>query len=162
MPRRILFVCLGNICRSPAAEGVMRVRLPGYEYDSAGTSGWHVGEPPYPPMRRAAAARGYPIDDLRARQFSPGDFDAFDLIVTMDDHNLAAVEAMRPQGSDTRVLRCVDFLTAPVSDHVPDPYYTGDFETVLDMLEDATPGLELAMKQAETGGVLSKTKSGRS
>ena len=88
MAQKILFVCLGNICRSPAAEGVFRALCPSLTTDSAGTGGWHVGEPPYAPMQQAANARGVDLSDLRARQFTSADFDRFDLIIAMDAANL--------------------------------------------------------------------------
>ncbi|MGZ7246478.1 low molecular weight protein-tyrosine-phosphatase, partial [Streptococcus pyogenes] len=77
-PPRLLFVCLGNICRSPTAEGVMRALAPDWQIDSAGTGGWHAGEPPHPPAIRAAARRGYDLAPLRARQITRADFDRFD------------------------------------------------------------------------------------
>ena len=98
MSQRILFVCLGNICRSPAAEGVFRVRAPHHACDSAGTSDWHVGDPPYAPMQHAARNRGLELSDLRARQFAVSDFDRFDLIIGMDSENIAKIEALRQHG----------------------------------------------------------------
>jgi len=117
MPTRILFVCLGNICRSPAAEGVVRSLAPHLVTDSAGTGGWHVGEAPYAPMQTAARARGYDISDLRARQFSPMDFVRFDLILAMDSENLREIEALRPAEATAPVrsetirarVRCVSW-----------------------------------------------------
>ncbi len=127
---RVLFVCLGNICRSPAAEGVMRGLAPDLTLDSAGTGGWHVGDPPYGPMQAAARGRGIDLSGLRARQFSAADFDAFDLIVAMDAQNLQDIEDLRPAGHPTpvRMLDAAD---------VPDPYYTRDFEGCLDIVEAA-------------------------
>lgn len=141
MTTRILFVCLGNICRSPAAEGVFRALAPDIETDSAGTSGWHLGEPPYGPMQAAASARGLDISDLRARRFEPGDFSSFDLIIAMDDANLRDIEAQRPAGNETPVRLFTDFAPGAGMDHVPDPYYTRDFEGTLDLIEDAARGL---------------------
>ena len=135
---RVLMVCLGNICRSPAAEGVMRARAPDLELDSAGTSGWHIGDPPYGPMQTAAAARGYDLSGLRARQFTVADFDSFDLIIAMDAQNQADIERLRPAGNATPVLMMA-------SRDVPDPYYTRDFDGCLDMIEDAA----LAMLRAD-------------
>ena len=145
MTHRILFVCLGNICRSPAAEGVFRKLAPGVGTDSAGTSDWHVGEPPYGPMQAAARARGHELSDLRARQFHPGDFDAFDLIIAMDDSNLREIEAQRPPGNDTPVRLLTDYAPQRGMDHVPDPYYTRDFDGVLDLIEEAARGLCAAL-----------------
>ena len=103
MTTRLLFVCLGNICRSPAAEGVLRSLAPEMHIDSAGTGDWHVGDPPFGPMQDAARARGFDLSDLRARQFTAADFDRFDLIVAMDAANLRAIEAQRPAGNTTPV-----------------------------------------------------------
>ncbi|KJZ19603.1 low molecular weight protein-tyrosine-phosphatase [Loktanella sp. S4079] len=130
MSMRILFVCLGNICRSPAAEGVMRAMAPDLMIDSAGTGRWHVGEPPYPPMVAAAKARGYDLTDLRARQFHAADFDAFDLIVAMDGQNRDDIERLRPVGNDTPVCLMTERGVA-------DPYYTRDFDGCLDTIEAA-------------------------
>ncbi len=131
---RILFVCLGNICRSPAAEGVMRQLAPHLTLDSAGTGGWHVGDPPYGPMQDAGRMRGVALADLRARQLSIGDFTAFDLIVAMDRQNLSDIEAMRPVGNGTPVRLLAD-------KDVPDPYYTRDFDAALDMIETSCASL---------------------
>ncbi len=141
----VLFVCLGNICRSPAAEVVFRdmagqVGLD-VEADSAGTAGWHVGKPPYEPMIRAAAARGYDLRPLRARRFVAEDFSRFDLLLAMDGDNLRDMEILRPPGNDTPAelfLSCMS--NAPFSD-VPDPYYTRDFEQTLDLIEQASRDL---------------------
>lgn len=140
-PHRILFVCLGNICRSPAAEGVVRQMAPHLHLDSCGTGGWHVGEAPYGPMQQAAKTRGYDLSDLRARQFTPRDFTAFDLIICMDGQNLADVEAQRPVGVDTPVRLFTDYATEKGADKVPDPYYTRDFDGALDLIEACAQGL---------------------
>ncbi len=149
MPPRILFVCLGNICRSPAAEAVTgaiaaRRGLP-LVLDSAGTAGWHTGKPPYGPMREAARRRGISMEDLRARQFGAEDFARFDLICAMDHQNIADIEALRPPGNDTPLRLLTDFLPPAGphggADHVPDPYYTRDFEGCLDLIEAAAGGL---------------------
>lgn len=147
MTQSILFVCLGNICRSPSAEAVARAFALGRDltFDSAGTSGWHVDEPPYGEMQRAARARGYDMSALRARQFGPEDFDAFDLIVVMDGSNLKEVEALRPVTASTPAVLFTDFADAggrhAGADHVPDPYYTRDFDGALDLIEDCARGL---------------------
>ncbi|MGR3290775.1 MAG: low molecular weight protein-tyrosine-phosphatase [Paracoccaceae bacterium] len=143
--RRVLFVCLGNICRSPAAEGVFRagasqVGLEG-QIDSAGTSDWHVGAPPYAQMQTAARQRGYDIGNLRARQFQRVDFDRFDLIIAMDADNLSDIEQVRPQGNETAVRLFLDFAPDTDLTDLPDPYYTLDFETALDLVERASQGL---------------------
>lgn len=146
MTHRILFVCLGNVCRSPTAEAVFRTfaaRHPGLTVtiDSAGTSAWHVGQPPYGPMQQAARKRGYDLSPLRARQFQVSDFDRFDLIVAMDDDNLSSVEGMRPAGARTRVVSFTAFAPETGMDHIPDPYYTRDFNQTLDLVEAASRGL---------------------
>lgn len=142
---RILFVCLGNICRSPSAEAVTRRmaadRGQTLIVESAGTGDWHIGAPPYGAMTAAAARRGYDLAPLRARQITVNDFTAFDLIVVMDQDNRAEVERLRPVGSGTPVRLFLDF--APGSDlaEVPDPYYARDFDQALDLIEAAAEGL---------------------
>ena len=138
----ILFVCLGNICRSPSAEGVTRA-LAGnraLSLDSAGTGRWHIGEPPYGPMQRAAKARGYDLSDLRARLFTAADFDRFDLIIGMDRDNIADIESLRPAGNQTPVKLFSEYGKMPGTD-VPDPYYTREFDKTLDMVEVCAKGL---------------------
>ncbi len=131
---RILCVCLGNICRSPTAEGVLRARLGARaEIDSAGTGDWHVGKPPYGPMQDAASARGYDLSTLRARQVQPADFEAFDLILAMDEANRRDLEALRPSGNDTPLRLYLE--AHPALDEVPDPYFTRDFDEALDLIE---------------------------
>jgi protein-tyrosine phosphatase len=149
---RILFVCLGNICRSPTAEGVMRrlVERAGLqdeiELDSAGTGGWHVGEAPDPRARAAARSRGIVLDCV-ARQVLPEDFERFDLIVAMDRSNVANLRRIAPDAEGrekVRLLREFDPASAGDGDlDVPDPYYEGarGFEIVLDMVEAACEGL---------------------
>ena len=143
---RLLFVCLGNICRSPAAEGVARAmaqaRGLAVEIDSAGTGGWHAGEAPDPRMREAALRRGYDLSALRARQVRPGDFAAFDRILAMDEANLAALERARPADARARVALMLSHADLPERE-VPDPYYGGrqGFDHVLDLLEAAVAGL---------------------
>lgn len=130
---RILIVCLGNICRSPTAEAVLRdlarAEGPGIEVDSAGTGDWHVGNPPHPPAIRAAAARGYDMQALRARQVRAEDFHAFDLILAMDRANLRDLGALRPADAPA------DLRLFLGDDEVPDPYFTGDFDGALDLIE---------------------------
>ena len=138
---KVLCVCLGNICRSPAAEAALRARAPDWEIDSAGTGNWHVGQPPYGPMIAAAAARGLDLAALRARQVTPRDFERFDLIVVMDEANRRDVEAIRPSGAATPVRL---FAGGPV----PDPYYTRDFEGALDLIEAAADAMVSDMTAA--------------
>ena len=139
---RVLFVCLGNICRSPTAEAVARAKAAGLDvsFDSAGTSGWHIGDPPYGPAIDAGAARGYDLEPLRARQFTAADFDRFDLIVGMDAANIDAIEALRPPGASTPV-RSMTSYAPDLPDAVPDPYYTRDFDGALELIEMATEAL---------------------
>ncbi|MCL6283425.1 low molecular weight phosphotyrosine protein phosphatase [Ruegeria sp. 2012CJ41-6] len=146
MTHRILFVCLGNICRSPAAEAVFRALMPEAHTDSAGTSDWHVGKPPYAPMQAAARARGIDMSDLRGRQFSGADFKRFDLIIAMDANNLADIEAQRPVGHATPVHLLTDFAPETGMDHVPDPYYTRDFDQALDLIERGARGLQHSLR----------------
>lgn len=145
--KSVLFVCLGNICRSPSAEGVLRAKSMHLNLlvDSAGTGPWHVTEPPYGPMQKAARARGYDLSPLRARQINAGDFDRFDLIIAMDRDNLSDIEAMRPTGNDTPVTLLSDYSERPGTD-VPDPYYTRNFDGTLDMIEGCIPGLLAALE----------------
>ncbi len=148
-PLCVLFVCLGNICRSPAAEGVLARAV--YEaglaseitVDSAGTGGWHVGARADPRMRRAAAARGLELTS-RARQLIAEDHDRFDLIVAMDRENRLGIERLAPaSGARAEVVLLSSFLDDAWPEDVPDPYYGGDdgFTDVLDMLEAACPAL---------------------
>ncbi len=145
---RVLFVCLGNICRSPTAEGVFRQRLQQAELldvvmvDSAGTGDWHVGKAPDPRSSEAALRRGYDLSNLRARQVVVADFDRFDLILAMDQANLVCLQSLRPQGRGAELdlfLRRYQLAL----DEVPDPYYGGadGFERVLDLIEQASDGL---------------------
>lgn len=146
MTKRILFVCLGNICRSPAAEGVFRALCPEVETDSAGTASYHVGSPPYGAMQEAISARGVTISDLRARQFTARDFTRFDLIIAMDQGNLDEIETLRPADNETPVQLFTEYASDRSMDYVPDPYYTRDFEGCLDLIEDAAAGLVQAVR----------------
>ncbi len=146
-------VCLGNICRSPTAQGVLRQLLkqeaPGLrvEVDSAGTADYHVGAPPDPRSRRAAMSRGVDLSALRARQVAPQDFAGFDLMLAMDRNNLRALEAMRPAGSRARVQLFLEYAPELGLLEVPDPY-EGDargFEAVLDLSMAASRGLIAAL-----------------
>lgn len=143
----VLFVCLGNICRSPAAEGVLRTLLAAegldreVEVDSAGTLGEHVGEPADARMRAAAAARGYELTS-RARRVEPADLDRFDLVVAMDRDNLDELRRLA-DSPRARLALFSDFLPGGEPRDVPDPYYGGPrgFEKVLDLLEHGCPAL---------------------
>jgi len=158
---RILFVCLGNICRSPAAEGVFLHQLAAagledrFVVDSAGTGGWHVGRPADSRMRAAASRRGIHLPS-RARQLERADLTSFDRILTMDDDNLAAVRSLARELGPEALGRPDVALIEPMVRHcrrvqareVPDPYYGGaeGFERVLDLLEDACSGLLEALR----------------
>lgn len=145
MSIRILFVCLGNICRSPSAEGVFRTlsEQAGLKLhiDSAGTGDWHIGKAPYGPMQEAAKAQGYDLSGLRARLFTTDDFSNFDLIIGMDTDNIADMEMMRPQGNTTSLRLFTDYAAGSGADHVPDPYFTRDFDGALALIETASRGL---------------------
>ena len=147
---KILFVCLGNICRSSAAEGVMKQlveregRQEEFVIDSAGILSYHQGELPDPRMRSHAARRGYQLTH-RSRPVSTDDFLEFDLIIGMDDRNLDDLRQLAPTlESEKKIYRMTDYCRHhPEADHVPDPYYGGSagFDLVLDLLEDACQGL---------------------
>jgi protein-tyrosine phosphatase len=145
---RILFVCMGNICRSPTAEGVMRRLVADagldIEIDSAGTGGWHAGEPPDRRATLAARRRGITLEGA-ARQVTPDDFRRFDLLIALDRSNLRELLAIAPDEEAAEKVRLLrEFDPAANGDlDVPDPYYGGDrgFETVLDMVEAACRGL---------------------
>lgn len=150
-PVRILFVCLGNICRSPAAEGIMRKvteNLPEMlkpELDSAGFYGGHAGDLPDRRMRSAAIQRGLLLDH-RSRKIRLSDFDYFDLIIGMDDHNISDLHDMAPTlEAEKKIARMSDFcIHYPEADRIPDPYYDGidGFYNVLNLLEDGCEQLK--------------------
>lgn len=156
----VLFICLGNICRSPAAEGIMKslVETAGlsdeFEIDSAGIGSWHVGQLPDSRMRKCGAELGYRFDS-HARQFQRSDFKRFDTIVVMDNENYRAITSMASSQADKdKVVRMADFLTSHREyTTVPDPYYGdySDFELVIILLEDACQGLldELTMAEGD-------------
>ena len=154
---RVLFVCLGNICRSPAAEGIFKklVKDQGLSdkitVDSAGTAGYHNGELPDPRMRQHGARRGYDFDTY-SRMFIEEDYDRFDIILAMDDNNYRNILRLSPDvESQKKVHRMVDFSRKYGHDHVPDPYYSGaeGFELVLNLLENACAGLLDKIKKGE-------------
>jgi protein-tyrosine phosphatase len=147
---RILMVCMGNICRSPTAQGVFESLLARsalaefVEVDSAGTHAYHVGASPDPRAQAAAAARGFDLSHQRARRVRPEDFERFDYIVAMDADNLAELLQICPsEVLRQRVRRFMDFAPTADSTSVPDPYYGGQrgFERVLDLIEDASRGM---------------------
>jgi protein-tyrosine phosphatase len=145
---RILFVCLGNICRSPTAEVVFRkaseqAGIEGVKVESAGLGDWHVGSPPDARAIRHAAKRGYDLRPLRARQFSPADFTRFDHIYAMDASVLEELEAMKPSSFTGHLGLFLDIAPSVGLRDVPDPYQTGPegFEHVLDLVEQASAAL---------------------
>lgn len=148
-PFTVLFVCMGNICRSPTAHGVFRhqVAAAGLSsqvvIDSAGTHGYHPGEPPDPRSQRAARSRDYDLADLRARQVHAADFSEADLILAMDWDNLALLEQRCPPEQRHKLRRLAEFCRHHAVEVIPDPYEQGleGFERVLDLVEDACAGL---------------------
>lgn len=146
---RVLLVCMGNICRSPTAEGVLRqfIKKNGLgdrvEVDSAGTHGYHVGEAPDQRTQRAASARGYNLSQQRARKVAYQDLEYFDLILAMDKTNLENLKRMAPPEAHERIKLFMEYSRNFDDDEVPDPYYGlgHGFDLVLDMVEDAAQGL---------------------
>ena len=146
---KVLLVCLGNICRSPTAHGVLEamVKRRGLsqriEVDSAGTAAWHAGKGPDARSIQAARKRGYTLEHLRARQALAADFDEFDVILAMDNSNLRDLQAIRPPHFTGHLGLFLDFAQHSPGCEVPDPYYGGEagFEKVLDLVEDASEGL---------------------
>lgn len=146
---RVLFVCMGNICRSPTAEGVFKhlVAAEGLaeriESDSAGTHDYHIDAPPDSRSQAAAALRGYDLSTLRARQVKVQDFADFDYVLAMDEANRVALRKLCPTQFRERVRLFLEFAPAAGRREVPDPYYGGQqgFEAVLDLVEDAARGL---------------------
>ncbi|MEP0202605.1 MAG: low molecular weight protein-tyrosine-phosphatase [Halioglobus sp.] len=148
-PVGVLFVCLGNICRSPTAHGVFQHKINAaglghtVSVDSCGTGNWHAGEPPDGRASAAAALRGYDLSELRARQVTPHDFDQYDFILAMDESNLEDLRAMAPSGYSGQLALFLDFASGLSDSTVPDPYYGGEngFDEVLDLIETASEGL---------------------
>lgn len=142
---KILMVCLGNICRSPMADGLLRKKVAENNLDvfvdSAGTGDWHVGQAPDERMRATGKKNGVPIDNLRGRQFSVSDYDEFDRIYVMDENNFKNVVKLARDERDLRKVNLLLSLTHPgESLSVPDPYYGGDegFQHVFELLDEAT------------------------
>jgi protein-tyrosine phosphatase len=156
-PISVLFVCMGNICRSPTAHGVFRhkVRSLGLRdfvtVDSAGTHNYHPGSPPDERSQKQASKRGYNLSDLRARQIRKSDFETFDHILVMDWNNLSLVQEKCPPQHQKKVRRFTEFCQEFDSPVVPDPYYGGaqGFEHVLDLIEDASDGLLRQLKNSD-------------
>lgn len=156
---RILLVCMGNICRSPLAHGVVRKRLAAedlsawIELDSAGTHGYHAGSPPDERALAAALRRGLDISDLRARRVEPHDFETFDLILAMDDENLEVLRSTAPGEHHHKIHLFMEYAVGHAGRVVPDPYYGGPigFERVLDMVEEAAEGLIARLRSEQSG-----------
>lgn len=146
---KVLFVCLGNICRSPTADGILRARAPEWEVDSAGTGAWHLGNPPDPRAQATARARGVDLSGLRARQVTAEDFRHFDRIYAMDRENLANLRAMAPTDATAQVGLLLELTPEADVDEVPDPYYHDGFDAVFDLIDAACARLVAA----ETGDI---------
>lgn len=158
MTIKVLFVCMGNICRSPISQGVFenvlrREGLEGeVEVDSAGTGDWHVGQPPDERALESAGLRGLDIGHLRARQVTPGDCRIFDYVLTMDEENYRTVSALCDGGAVVRPF--LDFAPDTPEREVPDPYFreSDGFEYVLDLVEEASEGLIEDIRRRHLGG----------
>ncbi|MDJ0795184.1 MAG: low molecular weight protein-tyrosine-phosphatase [Woeseiaceae bacterium] len=150
----VLFVCMGNICRSPTAEGVFRHHVESaglsdaVEIDSAGTHAYHVGEPPDRRARAAAERRGMSLEGIRARRVSSDDYERFDYIIAMDEDNLYRLRQEAPDEHKAELRLFLEF-SGGVETEVPDPYYggTAGFERVLDLVDDASRGLLETLKR---------------
>ena len=149
MTIKVLFVCMGNICRSPTAEAVFRhyVEREGLagqiQIDSAGTHDYHIGDAPDSRTQLAAQRRGYDMSQLRGRQVEVGDFACLDYVLAMDEANLSILQDLRPRDAQSHLGLFLEFAESRSEREVPDPYYGGadGFERVLDMVEDAAAGL---------------------
>jgi len=151
--QKVLFVCTGNICRSPTAEGVARGLAAKhgvehlFEFDSAGTHGYHVGDPPDPRSVAAARRRGYDLSPLRARRVTEFDFISFDHVLAMDREHLEFLQRACPPSHQRKLRLFLEYSESFEQDEVPDPYYGGaqGFEQVLDLVEDAAAQLILTL-----------------
>jgi protein-tyrosine phosphatase len=156
---RVLLICMGNICRSPMAHGVVRERLlthglaTAVQVDSAGTHGYHAGSPPDERAQAAALRRGIDISRLRARSVEEADFEAFDLILAMDDENLEVLRDMAADEHHRKIHLFMSYALGEEGRAVPDPYYGGPlgFERVLDMVEEAAEGLMARIRNELAG-----------
>lgn len=145
--KSVLFVCMGNICRSPSAEAVFRHKMQAkgltLKVDSAGTVGAHAKQKPDHRAQKAGVARGYSFDGIKARKVSVQDFSNFDLILAMDYDNIEELKKVAPPAMQNKIHLMLDFATEHEEDQVPDPYYGGakGFDYVLDLVEAASDGL---------------------
>lgn len=159
MDTKVLFVCMGNICRSPTAEGVFRRQVVAaglsdmIVIDSAGTHDYHIGKPPDNRAQQAALKRGYDLSGLRGRQVALRDFQEFDYILAMDTDNLSYLQKNCPQQQQHKLNLLMEFSENFSQRKVPDPYYGGaqGFENVLDMVEDAATGLLQKIQSRKSG-----------
>lgn len=157
--RSVLFICTGNICRSPTAEGVLRKMVADaglgehIRVDSAGTHGYHVGDPPDTRSQAAARARGYDLSKLRARRLDRSDFSAFDLILAMDRDHHEILVRLAPADARARIGMLLTYARRAKTLDVPDPYYGGPdgFTLVLDLIEDAAEGLLASLRGEQAG-----------
>jgi protein-tyrosine phosphatase len=156
---RVIFVCMGNICRSPTAHGVFERLLEQegledlVEVDSAGTHAYHIGEPPDRRSQQAARERGYDLGHLRARRVEGSDFEAFDYVLAMDDDNYRLLAAQCPAGQSDKLQMFLDYAQNFDEREVPDPYFGGatGFQHVLDLVEDAAAGLIADIRRRHLG-----------
>ena len=152
---KVLFVCMGNICRSPTAEGVFRYLVEqeglshSIEIDSAGTHAYHIGEPPDRRSQQAARNRGIDLSQQRARKVKSSDFEHYDYVLAMDKDNLSNLEYIQPANSLSQLKLFLDFANDMNELEVPDPYYGGShgFERVLDLIEAASQGLIVHIRE---------------
>ena len=147
-PVNVLFVCMGNICRSPTAHGVFQALVDEqgltsrFRVDSAGTHSYHIGSPPDPRSQSTARERGLDLSGLRARRFEPRDFNDFDYLLAMDNNNLADMLAIRPGDASARAELMLTYAQGFTQREIPDPYFGSDgFDLVFDMVDDAARGL---------------------